>query len=627
MIRMESGHGKKPTNYQDKHHKICKFINKKQVSLEALVFLNDILEIFMKGSSQSRLKRTTGGYALVTALIFFLTASLAVVIGISDAVFLETRSVRNESSSKQSYFVAESGAEDVTYRIKNNQPYSAVETYTLGPGTALVTSNLGPGGMQSVKSRGDVLNTQRNLEINLNAGNEISFPYALQGGVGGIDLSGGATIQGDIYTTGSIRGCGTCTVQGAAVAAGKSTSNLDQSNTQPAVPVQSIAFGTSNTAQDLAQSFSVSSTLSLTDLKLVLRKVGNPANATVRITTDNAGRPSGTILASGTVSSPLVSTSYGLVDITLTASPVLTAGTTYWIVIDSNTSASNYYMIGANTNYANGQAKIGRYGNNSWNNTTPVGLDAYFEIYIGQNQEGVTGENQWNQIPVSSAYSYEATYVNASGALYCQIGVDNNKACDTSRADPAIEPFPVADAIIAGWKTDAETNIHTGDYVVGWAGDVLGPIKIEGDLYVSSGGELRIADSVWVTGSIVINGGARITPDTGTKSHAVIADGTINLSGGADIAGNGTSQILLVSMSTADPALTINGGANDTVVFVPRGGLLISGGATVNAAAAKHITATGGSIVIYDPIVSKLNITSGAGGVVDSRVKLWKEIE
>lgn len=574
----------------------------------------------------SRVRRQNG-YVLVTALAFFLAGSAAVIAGMSSAVVREMRTVRNESVSKQSYFASESALEDALYRIKRGKSIGSSETLSVGSSAASSTVTVEADGSQKVVSSGDWLGTIRSVEASLNTTQGISFPYVLHGGIGGLDLNNG-TVTGDIYTTGSIRGCGFCTITGAAVAAGKSSTNVDQENASPSTPTNNITFGNANGTQDLAQSFTVSDSLSLTGLQVYVRKNGNPANATVRVVQDNGGNPSGAILASGTLSSSLVSTSYDWEPITLTANPVLTEGNTYWIVIDANTSSTNYYLAGGNTStYADGVTKTGRYNNSSWNATSPANLDMYFRISIGSNEDGITGEDEWNRLTVGSAYAYKASYVNSNGALYCQIGVTNNKSCDTSRGDPTVETDPISAATIAAWKSVAESGGIEGDSVsVGWAGATLGPKKIEGNLSVGGGGTLVVSGFLWVTGSVTINGGAIVSPAGTGESYAIIADGTINLAGGGEITGTEDGHILLLSTSALDPAITINGGANDTVLAAPYGGILITGGATAKAATARHITTDGGANLIYDPSVAELNLTSGSTGE-DFGIKTWKEVQ
>ncbi|HEU5114171.1 MAG TPA: hypothetical protein VFT82_00215, partial [Candidatus Paceibacterota bacterium] len=223
--------------------------------------------------------------------------------------------------------------------------------------------------------------------------------------------------------------------------------------------------------------------------------------------------------------------------------------------------------------------------------------------------------------------AYNVSYVNASGALYCQTGTQNTKSCDTSRGDPAVQSDPAADSTILGWKnTAAAGTVNSGDVHVGWQGATIGPEKIVGDLTVDGGGTLIVSGMIWVTGNVTIDGGSTLSPQGTGKSFAIVADGTISISGGAQITGGTGGHILLVSTNTADPSITLDGGANDTVVYVPHGGFDLSGGATAKAAAANHITMDGGSTLIYDPSVASLNLTGGSsGGTFD--IKSWKETQ
>lgn len=567
------------------------------------------------------------GYAVMTALLFFLGSTAAVVASLSDGALREVRIVRNESHSKQSYYLSESSAEDVAYRIRNSLSFNATESLTIGGATASTSVTTLPDGSTSIRADANAQGTIRTLELNLHTDDTVSFPYALQAGVGGIDMSGSSSIDGDIYTTGSIRGCSSCSVTGMAVAAGVSTSNLDVNTSGSIPPSSSITFGNANGTQDLAQSFSVSQSLSLVSLDIYLRKIGSPANATVRVTTDNAGRPSSTVLASGTLSSSLVSTSYEWESITLTSNPVLTAGNIYWIVVDANTNSSSYYVVGAENVYVSGEGRVGRYGNNSWSATSPAGLDAYMRIYIGSNEDGVSGESEWNRLDVGSAYAREVSFVDAVGTIYCQIGTSNNKPCDTSRADPIIESNPISDADVAIWRDAASVSTHTGNYTLGGSSTAtLGPKKVTGNMTIGDSAVLSISGSIWVLGNLTIDGSAKLQPANSTENYVIVVDGIVSLGGSADILGSASSHIVIVSMSTADPAVTISGSADDTVVSAPYGGLLVEGSGTVNVAAAKHITLTGSAQIEYDPSALDLDLTGGGGGG-EVRIHSWKEVE
>jgi len=106
----------------------------------------------------------------------------------------------------------------------------------------------------------------------------------------------------------------------------------------------------------------------------------------------------------------------------------------------------------------------------------------------------------------------------------------------------------------------------------------------------------------------------------------ILVNGTVSLGGSAQIFGSASSHIVIVSTSVADPAITISGSADDTVVSAPNGGLLVEGSGKVNVAAAKHISLTGSAQIEYDPSALDIDITGGSGGGTFD-VHSWKEVE
>lgn len=147
-------------------------------------------------------------------------------------------------------------------------------------------------------------------------------------------------------------------------------------------------FGVDVAAQpdsQLAQSFQVTGTTSVSSVRLWLKKVGSPTgNLTVKIQTNSAGSPSGTTVTNGTsatVAASTLATSYGWIEFAFSTNPSLTGSTTYWLVLettDSN-SASHYVQWGADGSspgYASGEMKS--YDGSVWNAESK---DACFEVY------------------------------------------------------------------------------------------------------------------------------------------------------------------------------------------------------------------------------------------------------
>lgn len=575
-----------------------------------------------KGKSLS-----TSGFALMTALLFFVVGGTIILAGIATAVTGEVKTVRNESDSKQVYFTSESGLEDAIYRIKTGKILGTTGSLVIDSTSASVSVATDADESKVVESTGEKNGLVRLTEALLDTTFSVSFPFALQGGSDGVDLSS-CTITGDAYSAGSIRGGNQCTISGAAIASGKTETILDQDNeASTSNPPSEVNFGDSLDTQDIAQSFIASTKASLDTINLLVRKMGNPSSASIKITTDDNGMPSFNILTTGGLASSDVPSSYSTrwMNISFASNPLLTPGSKYWIVLDANPNASNYYVAAATINTYSGSLLLGRY-NTLWTDLTPPNQDFYLKISLKTTEDGISGVNSQNNLVVGSAYAHSVKYVTSLGPIYCQESISNNKECDTSRADPMPQPFPVTDSTISQWKAIAAAGTSFSDgYTVDSSGATLGPTKIVGDLTVGDGGTLLVSGVIWVTGNVDIADGSTVSPLNSAKSYVIIADGNIHVSGGATVGQSG-EHIMLLSLSAADQAISVESGSHAAVLVASRGGVLVTGGARVNAVASKHVTVSGGAQVSYDPLVSNLHITGGSP-VATYRIKSWNETQ
>ena len=572
------------------------------------------------------------GAAMMILVFFFVFISVVTLAGIINPVVRESRVASNLFASKKSYFLAESGTEDAIYRIRNNKQISATETLSLDGDSATVSITTTGNNQKQIDSIGDSNSRQRKISVDVTTSTGVSFNYGLLAGIGGVDLSGGGTINGNVYANGPIVGDSSAIITGTAISANSPSLSADQSNGS-GTPSYNISFGNSSSTQDIAQSFQVSTSNSpVNKLSLYIKKVGSPSNATVKIVSDSNGSPSTTVIASGTLNASSVTTSYGWIDVSFSSNPFLSSGTTYWLVVDSATSSTKYYTVGAsNGGYANGLGKIGQQGG-TWSSTTPSGLDYYFSIYLGGVNGSISGNSSSSRIQIGTtsgiAQAHTVDYTNVTGNLYCQSGTGNNKSCTTGQGDPVYQQFPISNANISQWETDALVGgTYTGNYSVGSSGATIGPKKIVGDLSVHGGGILTVTGTLWVTGDLSISGGAIIKLSSGysTNDGVIIVDGTISISGGGTATGSGTSgsYILLLTKSTSSNSASISGGAGAVIIYAPYGTISLTGGASLKEATGYRISLSGGSSVTYESGLVNNNFSSGPSGSwsIDS----WKE--
>jgi len=142
------------------------------------------------------------------------------------------------------------------------------------------------------------------------------------------------------------------------------------------------------TEKAYAMSFQLSATQAkskIKEIQLYLKKAtGTPGNITVRVETNNAGAPSGTLAdanATTTISS-FTDTSYGWRVASFANSFSLSASTTYWIVAKTSAAANdnNYQWAGdsSSPSYSSGNSASSTDGGSTWSAVT--GTDSFFRI-------------------------------------------------------------------------------------------------------------------------------------------------------------------------------------------------------------------------------------------------------
>ena len=116
----------------------------------------------------------------------------------------------------------------------------------------------------------------------------------------------------------------------------------------------------------LAQSFQLGSGDTIDQIQLWMRKIGTPTGTmTLRLETNNAGSPSGTLVdpnATVDVDEATLTTSFSNIIFNFAVNPDLSTSTTYWIVVttDRSPDADNYVEWGADRStptYANGEMR------------------------------------------------------------------------------------------------------------------------------------------------------------------------------------------------------------------------------------------------------------------------------
>ncbi len=580
----------------------------------------------MKQKSKRKLNNQSGA-AMFISIIFFLFIAMAIIFGLVSPTVRAFKASGDLIESAQSFLLSESVVEDSYFRLKNGLAIGATNTIVLGGSSATATITDSDYNEKTISALGDVNSRQRTSEVVLGTGVGTSFNYGMQVGNGGLTMENTSTIIGNVYVNGNITGSNSAKITGTAVAADRSAEVVDQVN-DTTTPTHAIQFGDTTSTQDGAQSFIVTTSDVVAQVSLYIKKVGAPSNATVRITSNSSGKPASSSLSTGTLSASSVTTSYGWVNVVLSPNVTLSAGTTYWLVVDASTNASNYYIWGANdSQYTNGLGKLGQYSTTSWNNTSPSGLDAFFKIYLGGINSTISGMTI-GESGSGDAQSHTVTNSDIAGNLYCQTGSGNNKSCNSSQGDPAPLNFPISDAQIDLWKQDAVAGGTQNGISLSEGTLLVGPKKINGNLSLSNIAELTVSGTLWVTGNVSLQNSSKIqlSSSYGSGSGMIIVDGTVSTQNTASFSGSGAtgSYMMMLTTSTSSLAMEIKNSAGTVILVAPYGTITFSNTAGAKEAIAKNIHMENSATLTYESGLANVNFTSGPSG--GWNIESWEEV-
>ena len=173
-------------------------------------------------SQKSKVKsQKCGGQAILTAVVFFMFVSMIVVSGAYTVSYKESKSSRDFGTSKKSFFMAESGLEDLSYRLIKGKNYNTTEVLSLD-GFFATTTVADISGAKEITATGTASKMIRKSKIKLETGGGTSFFYGMQTGQGGIDMSNSSEVIGNVFSTGPITGHNSNIVRGDIISAGPS---------------------------------------------------------------------------------------------------------------------------------------------------------------------------------------------------------------------------------------------------------------------------------------------------------------------------------------------------------------------------------------------------------------------
>ncbi|MEK7617285.1 MAG: choice-of-anchor R domain-containing protein [Patescibacteria group bacterium] len=474
---------------------------------------------------------------------------------------------------------------------------------------------------------------QRTVKVQASTGVGVAFVYGIQVGEGGLELGNENLVKGTIYSNGPIIMGNDNTITGDAWVAAGIPPTADQQTDCEGSNCVDYLFGKTVDGQgrlDVAQSFRPAVTEKIRKVSLKVKKFGNPTDVTVRIMADDSGKPKKQdVYATGILSSSLVTAEYGWIDVAFSTNPTLSAGTTYWMMIDTSSDSNNFWS------WQNDLAQSYGFGQPKWSPNWSAGSpqwnsfsgDLSFKVFMGGatnallsgNNTRVNGNVHANTIDrlIVDGHAYYQSISNSTvGGSLCP-----NPNCHPGSEDPTPQTFPISEANITGWKSEAAVTGPISQPVCG-SQTSWGPGKFTGNLTLSNGCVIKVKTPIWITGDLIMGNENRFTLDSsyGTGSGIIVIDGKASMGNENELRGTGQGNSILVLLTTYDSrtnnnnAITI-GNTGNTGVFYADKGIVDPG----NSNQFKELTAwkiklTNESIIDYETGLASILFTSGPTG-------------
>lgn len=234
------------------------------------------------------------------------------------------------------------------------------------------------------------------------------------------------------------------------------------------------------------------------------------------------------------------------------------------------------------------------------------------------------------------AFVYSCADANITGNLtYNDAGSNSCTVGGTAQTQPdSFDPidFPIDDATIASWKSDAELGgVLTGDQTI-TTDQILGPVKIDGNLYIDNNVNVTLNGNVWITGTFDSGNNAIIEVDEGygTDSGIFLIDGNAQLRNNVIMRGTSDPDSFLIVVGTSpsqdegDAAMDVKNNLDGAILFTPNGIMVLHNNVDVVEAMA-HKLLIKKATVTYESGLENINFSSGPAGGWD--VRSWFEVE
>lgn len=152
------------------------------------------------------------GFIALLVAILILVAMVTISVSVANLIIGQHKISASIIKSSQAYFAAESGIEDALLRLRKNMQWTNPLPLTIAEGSVSTTISDIIGGARVIMAEGNVMERIRKVSIAYQVSTQgVSFYYGAQVGDGGLTMSSGSEVTGNIFSNGSAVGSGTVT--------------------------------------------------------------------------------------------------------------------------------------------------------------------------------------------------------------------------------------------------------------------------------------------------------------------------------------------------------------------------------------------------------------------------------
>ncbi|MBK9012304.1 hypothetical protein [Novosphingobium sp.] len=381
------------------------------------------------------------------------------------------------------------------------------------------------------------------------------------------------------------------TVDSTAVGAGDDT--VDVTQTVSSIDASGITFasysGTATYNVDLANPLNGDISVSF-----------NPVMTSGTTLDQNGLNTTGTVVAGTSVTTPLVTSTTGTLDLNAGGPSYVQVNTDSVVLHGGNSSTNvtinNNGITVVDTTVPSGQTfRLDEFGNvsNLANNTVGGNLqvNGNGDVNGNFNVDGFTttnGQDNTGGLETDTLLVNNTSQFNGLATFTAGVNVTGGTTTDTLLVTGNSQMLGNLD--VQGFTTtngvDNNGNLETDTLQVNSNANVSGNLDVAG--FTNLNGGLQVSGGSTLNGGTTMNGGATVNGLLTANNGAVVNNG-FTANGGSTLNGGATVNGLL----TANNGLAVVGGANIANGLVVTGGSTLSGGATVNGL----FTANNGSVL------------------------------